>query len=122
MGVGRLQVFRRKRILGELKALFIALWHLALQKSFPVDGSLIFEEFLARFENTKGAEKYTRPIVERAKQYVDLLERKRDTDFSEVASHLASLLDISEAEARTLKLRLALHIRSTYTLIFQRLI
>lgn len=122
MGIGRLQVFRRRRAAFELRALFMALWRIALDKSLPGDGEIVFEAFLSRYENKHGTGSETRQTLERVRQYVDLLLHKRDTDFTDVASHLVSFLTLGEAEAKALRLRLTLHIRSTYNLIFKRLL
>lgn len=122
MGIGKMQLFRRRRALFELRALFVALWRIALDKSLPGEGELVFEMFLSRYEDRHRKGKQTRQTLERVRQYVDLLLVKRDTDFTEVASHLVSFLTLGEAEAKALRLRLTLHIRSTYNLIFAKLL
>ena len=125
MGIGRMQFLRRKRALQDLRALFIALRRLALRKSFPDDGDVIFETFLARYQQTPArdsARKDAAAMVEKVRAYVDMLDHKGDADFSEAAHHLVSLLSLGDAEAKALRLRLALHIRSTYKLIFDKLI
>ena len=125
MGIGRMQFLRRKRALQDLRALFIALWRLALRKSFPDDGDVIFETFLGRYQQNPArdsARKDAAAMVDKVRAYVDMLDHKGDADFSEAAHHLVSLLSLGDAEAKALRLRLALHIRSTYKLIFDKLI
>ncbi|WP_353118970.1 hypothetical protein [Nitratidesulfovibrio sp.] len=125
MGIGRMQFLRRKRALQDLRALFIALWRLALRRSFPNDHEVIFETFLERFQQAPARNADRREaaaLTEKVRGYVGMLEHKGDADFSEAAHHLVSLLSLGDAEAKALRLRLALHIRSTYKLIFDKLI
>lgn len=122
MGIGRLQIFRRKRVIAELRAMFIALWRIALDKSLLDEGQLIHEAYLSSYGERYGPGQDARLLVERVRQYVDLLLQKRDKDFSEVASHLASFLSMEEPEAKALRLKLTLHIRRTYNIIFQKLL
>lgn len=121
LGITRLQFMRRKQMLLELRGLYAALWRLALGRSFPQDADLMFAIFLRRYGQShvgKGASQ----IVERARQYWGMLEPAGDGDFSDIARHLVSFLEREEKDRRPLTLKLALHIRSAYRFIFERLI
>lgn len=61
-------------------------------------------------------------IMERAKEYWGMLQPKGDADFSDVARHLGSFSSQDEKQARSMNLRLVLHIRKAYKIIFDRLI
>lgn len=121
MGIGRLQFLRRKQMQIELKGLYIALWRLALAKSFPQDADHMFSEFLARYDQNHHSKNNSETIA-RAHGYWGMLAPSGDSDFNAVARHLISFLDLEEKETRSLGLRLALHIRSAYRFIFERLI
>lgn len=125
MGIGRMQFLRRRRALLDLRALFIALWRLALRRSFPSEFEEIFGTFLKRLQEAplrSAARKEAATLTEKVTAYVEMLETKGDADFSEAAHHLVSLLSLGDAEAKALRLRLALHLRSAYKLIFEKLI
>ena len=51
-----------------------------------------------------------------------MLQPKGDADFSDVARHLGSFSVQDEKQARSLTLRLVLHIHRAYKIIFDRLI
>ena len=99
MGIGRMQFMRRRQMLVEWRGLYMALWRLALSSSFPQDAEHIFATFLHAYRIAKG-----------------------DADFSDVARHLGSFSVQDEKQARSLTLRLVLHIRRAYKIIFDRLI
>ncbi|MBD5553021.1 MAG: hypothetical protein HDQ44_01650 [Desulfovibrio sp.] len=121
LGIGRLQFLRRKQMLIELRGLYTALWRLALGRSFPNDADAMFQTFMQRYVDSH-AGKSSGQIVERAQQYWGMLEPAGDADFSKVSSHLASFVERGQKELPPLVLGLALHIRSAYRLIFDRLI
>lgn len=122
LGIGRFSLFARRDMLLELRALYIALWYLALQRSFPDAAEKIFEAFLQR--HTARAPRKPREALlrERAQQYNDMLRETGDRDFTAVSRHLLSQRRMDESALKPLSLRLALHLRSTYTFIFDRLI
>ncbi|MFV0422013.1 hypothetical protein [Oleidesulfovibrio sp.] len=121
--VGRLQFRKKKKVLREFTALFIALWRIALDKSFPEDAELIFEEFVSRLSNhLNQSSKNTKLLLQQIEVYQTLLDEKRDADFSEVAVFITQQLETDPAEQLKTKHKLALLIRATYTLIFDRLI
>ena len=121
MGVGRFQFLRRRQMDLELRGLHMALWRLALSRSFPNDADAMFATFLHGYLS-RHPQKGARQAAERARQYWGMLEPTGDADFNEVARHLTSFAERDEKEQRTLTLRLALHIRKVYCFIFDRLI
>lgn len=121
LGVGRFQFLRRRQMLLELRGLYIALWRLALSRSFPADADAMFAAFLHDFLR-RHPDKAGRLVSERARQYWGMLQPTGDGDFNAVAGHLTSFSASDEKARRTLTLKLALHIRGTYRFIFDRLI
>lgn len=121
MGIGRFQFLRRKQMLIELRGLYIAIWRLALGKSFPQTADSMFTTFLRRYAHTH-PDKRGQQISERATQYWGMLQPSGDADFHNVARHLVSFVNSGDEEPRALILKLALNIRSAYRFIFDRLI
>lgn len=121
MGIGRMQFMRRRQMLVEWRGLYMALWRLALASSFPQDAERMFAAFLRSYDAAH-PDKLSARIMERARQYWGMLQPKGDTDFSDVARHLCSFSVQDEKQARNLTLRLVLHIRKIYRIIFDRLI
>ena len=121
LGVSRVRFYLRRKMKKELKALFIGLWRLALERSFPHDGEEIFERFLER-HTADLAPKKSEAFTAKVRDYVEGLRSHGDTDFMPTAEHLTSLTGSSSETESALRLRLALHIRNVYTLIFDRLI
>lgn len=121
MGIGRLQFLLRKQMIAELAGLYIALWRLALGRSFPGHADEMFNEFLATYTGTHRGKRGAL-IVERAREYWAMLQPGGDSDFNNVARHLISFIIKDNRETRSLTLKLALHVRSSYRTIFERLI
>ncbi len=121
MGIGRMQFMRRRQMLVEWRGLYIALWRLALASSFPQDAERMFATFLRSY-HAAHPDKLGSRIMERAQEYWGMLQPKGDADFSDVARHLGSFSVQDEKQARSLTLRLVLHIRRAYKIIFDRLI
>ncbi|MDR3175186.1 MAG: hypothetical protein LBU06_01445 [Desulfovibrio sp.] len=121
IGVGRLSFFRRRKCLREFRALSIALWELALQKSFPDQAAEFFAAVLedARFV---GRGREAEKLVARVDAYAELLKPRKDADFLPVAEHMAGHLSRSAGDLARLRLKLSLSIRSIYTLIFDKLV
>ena len=119
--VGSWQFLRRKQMLLELKGVYAGLWHRALCRSFPDHADEIFHLFLERHAaahpDRKGAQ-----FRERAAQYKDMFSITGDQNFSMVSEHLLSFSNTNEQERKSIALRLTLSLRSTYTMIFDRLI
>ena len=121
MGIGRMQFMRRRQMLVEWRGLYMALWRLALGSSFPQDAERMFTTFLRSY-HTAHPDKVSSRIMERAREYWGMLQPKGDADFSDVARHLCSFSARDEKQTRSLTLRLVLHIRRAYKIIFDRLI
>ena len=121
MGIGRMQFMRRRQMLAEWRGLYMALWRLALGSSFPRDAERMFAAFLRSY-HAAHPDKLSARAMERAREYWGMLQPRGDADFSEVARHLGSFSAQDEKRARSLTLRLVLHIRRAYGLIFDRLI
>ncbi|MDY3810433.1 hypothetical protein FYJ44_12140 [Desulfovibrio sp. PG-178-WT-4] len=121
MGIGRMQFMRRRQMLVEWRGLYMALWRLALASSFPQDAERMFATFLRSY-HAAHPDKLGSRIMERAQEYWGMLQPKGDADFSDVARHLGSFSVQDEKQARSLTLRLVLHIRRAYKIIFDRLI
>ncbi|UZP66509.1 hypothetical protein N1030_12945 [Desulfovibrio mangrovi] len=122
-GFRKHQFIKKKKALRELAALFIALWDLALQKSFPTERELVFEEFVNRYSySAKGSNKDVELQLRSIEVYVTLLQKNRDKDFSEVAAFLADLMLEDQGAKDRARLKLALAIRAMFRLIFDRLI
>ena len=121
MGIGRMQFMRRRQMLVEWRGLYMALWRLALASSFPQAAERMFATFLRSY-HAAHPDKLGSRIMERAQEYWGMLQPKGDADFSDVARHLGSFSVQDEKQARSLTLRLVLHIRRAYKIIFDRLI
>lgn len=121
LGIGRLQFLLRRQMAYELKGLYIALWRLALSQSFPDDAEAMFATFLHGYL-LKHPDKISRHIAQRAREYWNMILPSGDSDFMAVARHLTSFVVREQRDNRALTLKLALHIRSIYRFIFDRLI
>lgn len=122
MGVGRLHFTRRKQLLQEWRGLYVALWRLALGRSFPQDADAMLEAFCRSYRQRHKDNKMTPQMLERAEQYWDMMRVTKESDFTEVARHFCSFCQLSEKDTRSLQLKLVLIIRKAYTDIFRRLI
>lgn len=122
IGIGRFQFVRRKKALREFRALSIALWGLALQKSFPNDAESFFQEFREDLTALFPSVKEREMMDNRIDIYVDCLSTKKDTDFLPVAEYLAEVLALDAEDMRRLRLKLSLFMRNLYTMIFDRLV
>lgn len=121
LGIGRFQFLRRKQMKTELKGLYIALWRLALARSFPRFADDMFTIFLRRYCRSHG-DKNGQPIAERATQYWGMILPHGDGDFNNIAAHIVNLCQREQKDPKALTLRVALNIRSAYSFIFERLI
>jgi hypothetical protein len=122
LGIKAMQIMHRKQMLLELRGLFAGLWRLALTRSFPEDGQQIFEGYLEYCLSSPKNSKYAQQLVERTRQYAEMLALRGDTDFSEVSRHLTSFVLLPEATRKSVTLKLALDIRQMYNFIFERMI
>lgn len=122
LGIGPLQIRRRRKALREFRAICIALWGIALQKSFPQDASVFFEHFRATAPFLTGKSKECARLQSRVNIYVDLMAGKKDADFLPVAEYLAEVLALNDEDMRRLRLKVSLITRHLYTLIFDKLV
>ena len=121
LGIGRMQFMRRRQMMVELRALYMGLWRLALGSSFPQDADSIFALYLQRYSLTH-PDKISAKVLERVQEYWGMLQARGLADFSHVARHICSFFSLDEKDARALTLRLVLHFRAVYKMIFDRLI
>lgn len=122
-GLKRHQFLKKKKARRELTALFIALWNLALQKSFPAERELVFEEFVNRYSySARGSNKSVDLLLRSIEVYVTLLQKNKDKDFSEIAIFMTDMLLENAPHKDRARLKLALAIRAMFKLIFDRLI
>ncbi len=122
LGFGRVRPFKRATARRLLTAISIALWHIALEKSFPNDADAFFSHFTATFPPLVGERRGARKLRDLVAQYDALIAEKKDTDFTRVADTLVEALGIQESDRRSQQLRLSLRIRSMYEVIFNKLI
>lgn len=122
LGIGRFQFLRRKKALRECRALCMALWDLALQKSFPDDAGEFFSAFREQAPDLTGAGREPSRLRTRVDTYIELLAAKKDADFLPVADYMARELAMDKADMPRLRLKLSLLIRRLYVLIFQKLV
>ncbi|MDR3358686.1 MAG: hypothetical protein LBN96_07560 [Desulfovibrio sp.] len=121
MGVGRMQFLFRRQMLVEWRGLYMALWRLALEKSFPRDAEAMFAVFVSGYRESH-PDKMSETSLRRAGEYWVMLAPAGEADFNPVARHMASFFGDSAHDLRSLNLKLALHIRKTYKNIFDRLL
>lgn len=122
LGVNRLFYWKRRRLKIEFVAMTMGLWRLALERSFPHYWNVMFNSFLKRKLEALDDPNKAAHLEKTIHHYLEILEKKREADFTEVGAHLVNLLKLPEPKAAPLRLRLTLHIRSLYTLVFDRLI
>lgn len=121
MNIGRMQFLLRRQMLMEWRGLYMALWRLALEKSFPQDADAMFAVFASTHRDSH-PDKLSGASLRRAGEYWAMLAPAGETDFNPVARHLASFFSSGTHDLRSLSLKLALHIRKTYKNIFDRLL
>lgn len=121
MGIGRFQFMRRRQMKVELRGLYMALWRLALQSSFPQDCEKMFRIFLESYAQSHPG-RLPAQAIERATQYWGMLQPRGASDFSCLGEHLSSFAELDEADSRRQALKLVLHLRKAYRFIFERLI
>lgn len=112
---------QKKNMIIEFQGLYVGLWSMALFHSFPNDHDAILQRFIEK-ELPKKYNKKLLPLqVKRIQQYSELIRGNSNIDFNPVSHHILSLLHVKESKFRTINLKIALHIRSVYTYIFERL-
>ena len=122
LGIGKLSVFKRSQARRRFKALCIALWRVALEKSFPNDADAFYDLFITTHPPLAGERKSSQNMRDLVAMYNELLQEKKDADFSKVAENLADTFSIGGEDRPKQQLKLSLRIRSIYDLIFAKLI
>jgi hypothetical protein len=122
MGIGRFRFFLRRKALRELTALFAALWHLALQKSFPQDAENFFSVFRASAPMLNNGSREAAELGPRIDAYMELMQQKKDADFQPVAEYITRSLLLKPGDFARQRLKLSLRIRRLYMLIFDKLV
>lgn len=123
LDIKRHQFMRKKAAMKEFVPLFIALWKLALAKSFPDEAELYYEAFLSRHSNVfRGSQKETARHLQRIEVYNTLMQEKKDGDFSAIAAFCTDKLVTDDSKRPRATLKMALAIRAMYNLVFERLI
>lgn len=121
LGCGMNSFFTKSRSLIEFTAMCVALWKLALEKSFPNEAEEFFTEFLETSPALGKGKKRAR-LLELVREYDDLFAPQKTGDFTAVSQHLANALANASADRKSLQLKLSLSIRRLYQMIFDHLI
>ncbi len=111
----------RKKLTEDLKAIYIGLWALALQTSFPQTYEAFFhffmEDYLLQFNSLE------RNIAKnKIYSYREMILRSDVRDFNHISQHLLSFVEQNRSTYKADTLRLSLYLRTHYTFIFQRLV
>lgn len=122
LGIGALSVFKRGQAKKRLTAVSIALWHIALERSFPHDANVFYAHFLATYPPLCADKKSARKLRDLVTEYDALVAEKKDADFTAVAENLADYFKLDGEERRKQQLKLSLRVRAIYDLIFDKLI
>lgn len=122
LGIGRFNFVKRHTAKRHLLATSIALWHIALERSFPNDAGTFFEQFIATWPPVAGDRSGAKKLRDLVMRYDALMAEKKDTDFTAVADTLVNALDLQETDKRKQQLRLSLQVRGVYELIFEKMI
>lgn len=116
------QFKKRNMALQELRVVSIALWFIALKRSFPDKAEEFFAAYRAKAPFLCQPEKKSAQRQARLNTYLDLLRSKAETDFSPVAAYLADIFASKHQEGAKIQLKLSLVLRQMYNLIFERLV
>lgn len=122
LGIGALSLFKRGQARKHLTAISIALWHIALEKSFPNDAEAFYAHFMATYPPVSANKKNARKLHGLATEYGTLIAEKKDADFTKVAEKIIDYFKLRSEEQRRLQLKISLRIRTIYELIFDKLI
>ncbi len=111
---------KKADIIKEFKALYLALWHFAVWRSFPDNHALIYEHFLQQKWFWKENEKAY--IVEYAQNYFEKLHERGVDDFTLLAKHILSFCEHDESKEKAYLLKLVLLMRAHYSVFFEKLL
>ena len=117
-----LQFKKRNLALQELRVVSIALWYMALKRSFPDKAEEFFAAYRAKAPFLNQPPKKAAQRQARLNTYLDLLRAKAETDFSPVAAYFADIFAAKHQEGAKIQLKLSLVVRQMYKLIFERLV
>lgn len=121
--IGKLHVVKRRNALREFKALYIALWKIALDKSLPEMADAVFNDFLQDIPGFLDSnEKDSSFLRRRIAVYDTLLEPSKEQNFTEVSTKLLTTVTKRKEVKENQVLKLSLNIRRVYQLIFKQLI
>ncbi len=111
----------RRTLLHELHMIYIGLWALALEQSFPQTAKSFFLYFVEDYVRAfKGAAK--KQTQEKIFAYREMILRADAKDFNHISQHLLSFAKQNPDTQKADTLRLSLALRNHYTFIFQRLV
>lgn len=122
LGIGALSLFKRGQAKRHLAAISIALWHIALERSFPNDAGVFYAHFMATYPPVSADKRSARKLHGLVTEYDTLISEKKDADFTQVAEKLIEYFKLDSEEHRRLQLKVSLRIRTMYELIFDKLI
>ena len=122
LDISRFRMGKRGLVLRQFTAVAIALWRLALKRSFPNDAEAFFAYFTENSPLFAGKGKKAGYMREQAAAYVTLLEPEGDKDFSVAAHHMLSALGFHETDWPRYTLKFSLRFRALYMHIFTYLI
>lgn len=122
LGIGSLSIFKRRQAKKRLIALSIALWHVALEKSFPNDAEAFFTHFRETYSPLVGEKSGARKMRDLLDRYNALVGEKKDGDFTKVAEDFIDSFKLEPPDRAKLQLKLSLRIRTIYDLIFEKMI
>ncbi len=111
----------RKKLIQDFKAIYIGLWAMALQTSFPQTCEAFFhyfmEGYLQQFKNLE-----RKKMQDKVYAYREMVLRSDVRDFNHISQHLLSFVKHNEETHKANTLRLSLALRNHYAFIFQRLV
>lgn len=121
--LGPFQIRRRRQAINEMRALYTAVWKLALNKSFPNDADRFYEEYLEALEHGKGRKGVEKErFVALVREYAALAEEHGEGDFTPLARRAVTALAPAAVGDRELEVRFILLLRDAYRVIFDKLI
>lgn len=113
---------QKRQALNELRGLYIALWKVSLDKSFPDSSEGIFESFLNRLQTIFNLDSMTAiAITRRVNIYNGFLKQNKAQNYLPVGDHLLRTVGRPETDKRA-ALKTALRIREVDSYIFHALI
>ena len=112
---------RRRRAREELQAMFIGLWKLALDSSFPTQAEEIFDAFLEKYSQGRPPKKSAQ-MCEKVRNYAEMLKTCGNKDFTDIAAEVLRKINLPQVDCPKASLALALDIRAFYQTVFERLI